>query len=75
MASSYETEKVNDATHDENQGVASQSPASSADEFDAHHENKLMRKVDWRLLPILGALYSIALIDRVNVSHLKGRVH
>lgn len=30
-------------------------------------EKKLMRKVDWRLLPILGALYAIALIDRVNV--------
>lgn len=26
------------------------------------------RKVDWRLLPILGALYSVALIDRLNVS-------
>lgn len=30
-------------------------------------EKQLMRKVDWRLLPILGALYAIALIDRVNV--------
>ena len=30
-------------------------------------EKELMRKVDWRLLPILGALYAIALIDRVNV--------
>lgn len=25
-------------------------------------------QVDWRLLPILGALYSVALIDRLNVS-------
>lgn len=71
MASNYETEKVNDAAHDENERVASQSPASSADEFDPQNEKKLMRKVDWRLLPILGALYSIALIDRVNVSQLK----
>jgi hypothetical protein len=30
-------------------------------------ERKLLRKIDWRLLPILGALYSIALIDRTNV--------
>lgn len=30
-------------------------------------EKQLMRKVDWRLLPILGALYAIALVDRVNV--------
>ena len=36
------------------------------DEFQPH-EKRLMRKVDWRLLPILGALYAIALIDRVNV--------
>lgn len=36
--------------------------------FDKQAELKLIRKVDWRLLPILGALYAIALIDRVNVS-------
>jgi hypothetical protein len=27
--------------------------------------------VDWRLLPILGALYSVALIDRTNMSNAK----
>ena len=37
-------------------------------QYDSHVEKKLIRRVDWRLLPILGALYSIALIDRVNVS-------
>lgn len=37
-------------------------------EFDQKSEKKLVRKIDARLLPILGALYSIALIDRVNVS-------
>ena len=37
-------------------------------QYDTHEEKKLIRKVDWRLLPILGALYSIALIDRVNIS-------
>lgn len=36
-------------------------------DYDKHSENKLIRKIDYRLLPILGALYSIALIDRVNV--------
>jgi hypothetical protein len=36
--------------------------------FDEIEEKKLVRKVDWKLLPILGALYSIALIDRTNVS-------
>lgn len=45
------------------------SPQGSADlAFDEASEKKLIRKIDWRLLPILGALYSIALIDRTNVS-------
>jgi hypothetical protein len=35
--------------------------------YDRAYERKLMRKVDYRLLPILGALYAISLIDRVNV--------
>jgi hypothetical protein len=26
------------------------------------------RRVDWRLLPILGILYALALIDRTNIS-------
>ena len=30
-------------------------------------EKALIRKIDWRLLPILGALYAIALVDRINV--------
>jgi hypothetical protein len=37
-------------------------------EFDEVTEKKLMRRIDWRLLPILGALYSISLIDRTNVN-------
>ncbi|KEF56660.1 uncharacterized protein A1O9_06849 [Exophiala aquamarina CBS 119918] len=71
MATNYETEKVDDASHGEHERVTSQSPSSSADEFDVSNEKKLMRKVDWRLLPILGALYSIALIDRVNISNAR----
>ena len=46
----------------------SSSPEQSYIERDAASEKKLVRKVDKRLLPILGALYSIALIDRVNAS-------
>lgn len=37
---------------------------------DENEEKRLVRKVDRRLLPILGALYSIAFIDRANVSVL-----
>lgn len=42
---------------------------------DAGHDpssvRKTMRKVDRRLLPILGALYSISLIDRTNISNAR----
>lgn len=43
-----------------------QSDSDLLDEY-RPHEGRLMRKIDWRLLPILGALYAIALVDRVNV--------
>ncbi|KAJ4182789.1 hypothetical protein NW767_013754 [Fusarium falciforme] len=35
---------------------------------DAQFEKRVLRKVDWRLLPILGCLYTIALVDRSNVA-------
>lgn len=31
-------------------------------------ETRLLKKVDRRLIPILGALYCIALVDRTNIS-------
>ncbi|KAJ7188091.1 major facilitator superfamily domain-containing protein [Mycena filopes] len=31
-------------------------------------ERKTIRRVDWRLLPLMSALYAIALIDRTNLS-------
>jgi hypothetical protein len=43
--------------------------SSSTTQEDHTSEKKLIRKVDLRLLPILGALYAIALIDRVNVCY------
>ncbi|KAH0536650.1 hypothetical protein FGG08_006495 [Glutinoglossum americanum] len=39
--------------------------------YDRAYETKLMRRVDWRLLPILGALYAISLVDRVNISNAR----
>jgi hypothetical protein len=56
-----------DAAHDE---LAL--PRHKPSTIEGYHtlENKLIRKVDLRLLPILGALYAISLIDRVNVGCL-----
>lgn len=44
-----------DILHDEN-------PADHAE------VSRLLRRVDWRLMPALGVLYAFSLIDRVNLS-------
>ncbi|KAL7276236.1 hypothetical protein RUND412_000772 [Rhizina undulata] len=36
--------------------------------LDLVYEQALIKKIDWKLLPILGALYSVALIDRTNMA-------
>lgn len=36
--------------------------------FDPEYLRKTIRKIDWRLVPFLSALYSISLIDRTNIS-------
>lgn len=38
---------------------------------DAAYEKRLIRKIDLRLLIILGAIYSISLIDRTNLSTVR----
>ena len=38
-----------------------------AEAFDDVEEKKLIRKIDWRLLPILGALYSISLVSDIVI--------
>ena len=58
-----------DVRHDEHSKEGQVTPPQrELIEYDSKSEKKLVRKIDGRLLPILGALYSIALIDRVNVS-------
>ncbi|GAA6017222.1 hypothetical protein JCM10207_002575 [Rhodosporidiobolus poonsookiae] len=37
-------------------------------EVDKAWERSVVRKVDWRLIPILSAIYAISLIDRTNIS-------
>lgn len=50
--------------------------SSIASEESHASEKNLVRKIDLRLLPILGGLYAISLVDRVNVrlSHSQVRV-
>jgi hypothetical protein len=67
---SHKTQKEDSLYADHHDSRQSDSPPPKEHlpvEHDHAFEKKLIRKIDWRLLPILGALYSIALIDRVNV--------
>lgn len=61
------TNKSLDIQHDEYAKEGSP-PTQPSIEWDKKEEKKLIRRVDRRLLPMLGVLYSIALIDRVNIS-------
>lgn len=64
-------DKELDIQHDEYADKeSSYSPPSQQYTVELTHkeEKHLIRRVDRRLLPMLGVLYSIALIDRVNIS-------
>lgn len=69
------SEKRVDAAHrdsmssikDEKLDQVEVSPAVE-DAHDAKFEKRVLKKIDLRLLPILGALYTIALVDRSNIS-------
>lgn len=63
---STDIDKHIDIQHDEYaKGASHHEPLM---DFDQRTEKKLIRRVDRRLLPMLGLLYSIALIDRTNIS-------
>jgi hypothetical protein len=62
-----EPEKVDDVSPKEMQ--LEHTASDSLDELHPHQQKELIRKIDWRLLPMLGALYAIALIDRINVCY------
>lgn len=64
------TNKSLDIQHDEYTKEDSP-PTQPISEWDEKAEKKLVRRVDRRLLPMLGVLYSIALIDRVNISNAR----
>jgi hypothetical protein len=62
----YDDVAIQHDEHSKSEGEATP-PQRELISYDPKEEKKLIRKIDGRLLPILGALYSIALIDRVNV--------
>lgn len=68
-----QVEKVEkkDSSEDEKLGTSDNNPIVLALELDEAEERRILRKVDWRLVPILSLLYLIAFIDRSNSKHLR----
>ena len=60
--------KVDHEEHfgDETQSKEEQEYPSILQEFSKEDEKKILRRIDWRLLPITGAIYCVSLVDRSN---------
>lgn len=41
------------------------------EKFSAEQRKKMIRKIDWRLVPVLALLYLISHIDRANIGNAK----
>lgn len=50
-------------------GLAKSDSSSSEFTYDVKRAAKIRHRVDWRLVPALGAMYGISLMDRKNVSN------
>ncbi|KAJ2912564.1 hypothetical protein MD484_g7862, partial [Candolleomyces efflorescens] len=55
----------------EKRAAENQQPPAEKVPLDAHYDpeyvRRTLRQIDWRMLPLLGFLYAIALIDRTNL--------
>jgi hypothetical protein len=62
------SEKPDPTVHAEH-SVPLKSPSSRHDELDLSpsEEKRILRRIDARLIPIVGALYCVSLIDRTNL--------
>ncbi|CAN9440396.1 unnamed protein product [Alternaria alternata] len=61
--------KDGSADHIEHLEKGLATPSTSSDTIDLKLAAKLRHRVDWRLIPALGAMYGISLMDRKNVSN------
>lgn len=67
---------MNKAENEKVVDVATESQASSDQDppqppFDKNAEGKLLRKLDFRVLPILWVLYLVCFVDRSNIGNAK----
>ncbi|CAN9414802.1 unnamed protein product [Alternaria alternata] len=65
----HTTTKDGSADHIEHLEKGLATPSTSSDTIDLKLAAKLRHRVDWRLIPALGAMYGISLMDRKNVSN------
>jgi MFS transporter, ACS family, DAL5 transporter family protein len=49
----------------------SASPAPDVDYDDPVEARRVVRKVDWRLIPLLTFLYTLTFLDRVNIGNAR----
>ncbi|KAH9878283.1 hypothetical protein J1614_003500 [Plenodomus biglobosus] len=68
---SSDDERKAEIVQNEESGLPLGTNSDSDVVYDEMEEKRLLRKIDWRLLPILGAMYSIALIDRTNIANAR----
>ncbi|KAH6693449.1 major facilitator superfamily domain-containing protein [Plectosphaerella plurivora] len=61
-------ETMNASREDLPKDFDASSGAAVSSTHDAKFERRLLRKIDMRLLPMLGCLYTLALVDRSNVA-------
>ncbi|KAI5831300.1 MFS general substrate transporter [Schizophyllum commune Tattone D] len=68
--STYETEKEK-ASYHEDASPARVEQAFQHDDFDPVEHRRILRKIDWHLLPFVSLLYLLSFLDRSNIGNAK----
>ncbi|KAL1743407.1 major facilitator superfamily domain-containing protein [Schizophyllum fasciatum] len=69
MSSTYDTEKEKASFHEH--VSADRAEHASPDDFDAVEHQRILRKIDWHLLPFVSVLYLLSFLDRSNIGNAK----
>lgn len=67
---SEDIQKVPEIAHNENASVNVQD-AKPSPSFTIEEENRVYRKLDWHLMPLLFVLYSLSVLDRANLGNAR----
>lgn len=71
MAMLKDDEKSPTSSHREHAAASVEEQGVIPQEFDDVETSRVLRKVDWRLLPVLSFLYLLAFLDRSNLGNAK----